>query len=158
MPSSRPLRFLGALAVIVAATGCSALIPGPEPLVGGRHWIITIDNQSAQPASLLVAVDGAPGPNTNIGPTVGRVTPSTVAPHAVMDVTFEVPSGDFKATTGDTWAIFVNPGRPGEGPLILGTDVPPDVVGKLPITIFIQRDGSPATEIPGDVPPGWFGN
>lgn len=103
-------------------------------------------------------MDGAPGPGTNIGPTVGRVTPSNVPPHRVMDVTFEVPSGAFKAPTGDTWAIFVNPGRSGAGPLILGTDVPPDLVGMLPITIFVQRDGSPATDTPGDLPPGWFGN
>ena len=140
MPTSPLQRVLGALAV-VAVAGCSTLIPGPEPLVGGNRWIITVDNQSDRPASLLVAVDGAPGPATNIGPTVGRATPSTVPPHSAMDVTFDVPPGTYRSpTTGDTWAIWVNP-DPHGGPLILATDLPANSTGKLPITINVGPNG-----------------
>jgi hypothetical protein len=144
MPTSHLQGGLAAFAVVTIA-GCSMLIPGPEPLVGGNRWIITVDNQSARPASLLVAVDGAPGPATNIGPTVGRATPDTVPPHSVMDVTFDVPSATFKASTGDTWAIWVNP-DPHGGPLILATDIPVNTDGKLPITITVHRDGQTSWE------------
>lgn len=157
MPTSHLQRVIGPLVVVVTITGCSMLMPDPEPLAGGRRWVITVDNQSAQPASLLVAVDGAPGPGTNIGPTVGRASPSTVPPHAVMEVTFDVPAGAFRAPTGETFAIFVNPDQAGMGPLILGTDVPPDAAGTLPIEIIIQRDGTPVMKSTGDLPAGWFG-
>jgi hypothetical protein len=73
-----------------------------------------------------------------------------VAPHATVDVTFDVPAGR-------TWAIFVNPG-PDRGPLITAADVPPGVVGRLPITIGIGPNGEPwAQGPPGGEAPGWFG-
>jgi len=135
MPTSHPSRAIGALLVVMTIAGCSSLLPNvdPGPLPGGRRWIIAVNNQSAQPTSLLVAVDGAPGPATNIGPTVGRATPSTVPPHGVMEVTFDVPAGG-------GWAIFVNP-DPHGGPLILASDIPANAVGKLPITIHVDVNG-----------------
>lgn len=44
MPTSRPLSAIGALIAVLTIAGCRALIPGPEPLSGGRRWIITVDN------------------------------------------------------------------------------------------------------------------
>jgi hypothetical protein len=126
-------RVSGAAVIVLTIAGCSMLIPpnvDPGPLPGGRRWIIEVDNQFAQPASLLVAVDGAPGPATNIGPTAAA-TPSTVPPFSKIDVTNDVPAG-----TG--WAIFVNPTprRPAHSRV---TSCERD--GKLPVTINIDPRG-----------------
>lgn len=135
----------GAILVIICAGCGTAILPGdrmPEP--GSRQWIITVDNQSGQAARLFVAEDAGP-----MGDLLGRAEPSTVPPKTTHDVIFVVPPGD-------GWAIFVNP-RPDRGALILSRDVPPNVSGKLPVTIHIGPDGEPGVVVPADVGPGWFG-
>jgi hypothetical protein len=128
-------------AIAVPLVGCGALAPILEP--GSREWIITVQNDSNQPAVLVVAEDmGTPGQ------VVGSADPPTVPPRTSMEVAFRVPPGE-------GWAIFVNPG-PGLGPLILAQDVPPNAAGDLPLTMFVAEDGSPSVSAPGE--PGWFGN
>ena len=139
-------RVLGALVVSLAITGCSMLVPGPEPLPGGRRWIIAVDNRTARPAVLLIGEDAmAPNPRW-----VGNVAPNPVAPFSAVDVTFDVPPGG-------GWAIFVNP-RPDSGPVIIAADVPQGVSGKMPFTIEIEANGAAGTSFPGPAIPGWFGN
>jgi hypothetical protein len=148
MVTARPYRVLAVVALAVTIAGCSSLIPNADQglLPGGRRWIITVENQSAQPAVIVVAEDTMP-----MGPVVGRVTPGTIPPLTAIDVTFDIPAGR-------TWAIWINPGRPDEGPLFTAPDVPPGVVGKLPITISISPDGMSGASLPNGLPPGWFGN
>jgi hypothetical protein len=105
-----------------------------EVLVG-REWIIVVENESDEPARLVVANDEVP-----IGEVVGWANPPVVAPRSTMEVTFSVP-------TGERWAIFVNPG-PETGALLTAGDLPAGGSGRLPITIVIDSDGNPSTRRP----------
>jgi hypothetical protein len=134
---------IAAAAVAAIALSACGLLPDAVVAPGARQWIITVENQSNQPARLSVAEDG-PGP----GQLVGTADPAVVPPGATQDVVFTVPQGG-------GWAIFVNP-VPGLGPLILERDVPPGQSGDLPLTIFVNPDGSSSVSAPGE--PGWFGN
>ena len=113
---------------------------GPTPVPGGRSLIITVDNQSAQPAVLSVADGAARQPR----PAVGRAVPDAVPPMSAVNVTFDVPPG--------SWMIWAN-----QGAIVAVGDVPPDAVGKTPITIHVESDGDVSASVLGD-PPGWFGN
>jgi hypothetical protein len=145
-PSARA-RWLTSLAVIFILGGCgTGLLPGDPALPpGSREWIISVDNQSAQPARLMVAEDTAP-----VGDLVGTANPAQVPPGTKQDVVFKVPPGQ-------TWAIFVNP-SPQLGPLILARDVPANVQGRLPLSIFVGPNGDPSVGVDADAGPGWFGN
>lgn len=128
-------------------TSCgTGLIPGdPAIPAGARQWIITVQNLSAAPVTLLVAEDTMP-----VGELVGTADPARVPPKTTMDVTFTVPPGQ-------TWAIFVNP-SPERGPLILASDVPPHATGRLPVSIGVGVDGEPFASLPEGAGPGWFGD
>ena len=96
--------------------------PGPKPRVkddpnvpGGRLWTVKVVNNSARPATLVVAEETEEG---HAGRLVGTVSPSVVPPGATVRVTFALPA---KGST--RWSIFVNPG-PDEGPLLVWTEVP----------------------------------
>lgn len=143
-------RTAFAIAVTVMVAGCgTGVIPGdpagPAMPAGSREWIIEVDNQSAQPARLMVAEDTMP-----LGDLVGTANPPQVPPMTKQDVVFSVPPGE-------TWAIFVNPG-PNLGPLILARDVPPDAEGRLPVAIIVNPNGQPGASLGPDAGPGWFGN
>lgn len=111
---------------------------------GHRRWVITVENQSAAPARLMVAED-----DVRIGDPVGTAQPANVPPGMTIDVTFVVPPGE-------GWAIFVNPSAT-RGPLLLPMDVPPDFSGKLPVEFLVRPDGDPQMSHAGDLGPGWFG-
>ena len=122
------------------------VLPGDPALPpGSREWIISVDNQSAQPARLMVAEDTMP-----VGDLVGTANPAQVPPGTKQDVVFKVPPGQ-------TWAIFVNP-SPQLGPLILAQDVPADAQGRLPLSITVLSNGDPSVGVDADAGPGWFGN
>jgi hypothetical protein len=131
-----------ALALLLAACGTGALPDAVAMPPGSRQWIINVDNQSGQDAHLLVASDaGQPGEQ------VGNATPAIVPPRTKRDVVFSVPPGE-------AWAIFVSPMA--ERALLTAADVPPDVAGRLPISIVIEPSGDGFVSLPGDLP-GWFG-
>jgi hypothetical protein len=137
--------IIAALTLVLAGCG-TGLLPGdPARPAGGREWVITVTNNSNEPAILAVAEDVP-----NMGALVGTAQPSSVPPRTTQDVVFTVPPGD-------GWAIFVNP-SPERGPLIISQDVPPNVSGRLPITIDIGPNGDPGAAMPGNLGPGWFGN
>ena len=112
--------------------------------LGHRRWVITVENQSAALARLMVAED-----EVRIGDLVGTARPANVPPGMTIDVTFVVPPGD-------GWAIFVNPSAR-RGPLLLSMDVPPDFSGKLPVEFLVRPGGDPQMSHAGDLGPGWFG-
>jgi hypothetical protein len=131
------------LAIVLAGCG-TGIIPGDVAMpAGSREWIISVDNQSAEGARLLVALDTMP-----VGDLVGTANPAVVPPNTKSDVVFHVPPGQ-------AWAIFVNPSSE-RGPLLLASDVPPDVAGQLPITFHVDARGDPSMSIP-NVEPGWMG-
>ena len=142
MPTATPLRAIAVLAMVLTITGCGFTSLG-EGRPGGRHWVITVDNQSSDPVRLFVAEDRQP-----MGAQVGRVMPDTVPASTVVEVAFDVPPPG-------SWAIFANP-SPQRGPLFMGSEIPPTATGKLPIKIIIDPNGEPGTEVPNL--PGWFGN
>lgn len=111
---------------------------------GSRQWIITVDNTSAEDALLMVAADTMP-----VGELVGTAMPAAVPPKTTVDVVFNVPPGQ-------GWAIFVNPTAQ-RGPLLLASDVPPNVVGRLPIQFAVDVQGNASMSLPADLP-GWMGN
>ena len=135
------------LAVTVILSGCGmGVLPGDPALPSGaREWIIPVDNQSNQPARLMVAEDTVP-----VGDLVGTAEPPQVPPGTKQDVVFTVPPGQ-------TWAIFVN-ASPEMGPLILARDVPADAHGRLPLNIIVGQNGDPSVGVDADAGPGWFGN
>ena len=142
--------WLASVVVSVILGGCgTGILPeevvGPAMPAGSREWIIEVDNQSAQPARLMVAEDTVP-----VGDVVGTADPAQVPPNTKQDVVFAVPPGQ-------TWAIFVNP-SPQRGPLILAMDVPPDAQGRLPVSIIVSPNGDPGAALGPDAGPGWFGN
>ena len=134
---------MAVMAIACCLAGCGVLNVGPQPEPGARQWIITVENLSSEPATLVVAED-----LQTMGRSVGTAVPSSVPAGATQDVVFTVPPGR-------GWAIFVNPG-PNAGPMILAQDVPPGATGVLPITIGIDQDGAPYSSVPGEQ--GWFGN
>jgi hypothetical protein len=136
------IRVLLALAAIMTISACGFTVLG-DAVPGGRTWVVTVNNRSAQPAAIFVAEDESP-----MGALVGRVDPNQVPALAVVDVTITVPPGR-------GWAVFVNPG-PNLGALIGAGDVPPAAVGKLPITIEVGETGEPSVTVPAA--PGWFGD
>jgi hypothetical protein len=144
---SPPPRWLSSVVLLVIVSGCgTGVIPGdPAMPAGSREWIIFVDNQSAQPARLMVAEDTMP-----VGEQVGTVDPPQVPPGAKQDVVFRVPPGQ-------TWAIFVNPSAE-RGPLILAIDVPADAQGRLPVSIIVTPNGDPTAALDANAGPGWFGN
>src|SRR5688572_8989240 len=131
--------WLTSLAVTLILGGCGmGVLPGDPALPpGSREWIISVDNQSAQPARLMVAEDTAP-----VGDLVGTANPAQIPPGTQQDVVFKVPPGQ-------TWAIFVNP-SPQLGPLILARDVPADAHGRLPLSIIVQANGDPSVGVDAD--------
>ena len=132
-----------ALAVFLSACG-TGILPGEVAMpAGSRQWIINVDNQSAQDARLLVALDTMP-----VGERVGTANPPVVPPNTRLDVLFTVPPGQ-------GWAIFVNPSAE-RGPLLLASDVPPDATGNLPVSFSIGPGGEPSMTAPGGRP-GWMG-
>ena len=134
--------WVGALALVGCGTG---LVPGETVMPpGSRQWIINVDNQSAQDARLLIALDTMP-----VGALVGTADPATVPPNTRRDVVFTVPPGR-------DWAIFVNPSAE-RGPLLLAMDVPPAVAGRLPVSFAIDARGEPSMSLPGGLGPGWMG-
>jgi hypothetical protein len=137
--------IIAALTLVLAACG-TGLLPGdPARPAGSRDWIITVTNNSNESAVLAVAEDRFP-----MGDLVGTAQPRGVPPRTSQDVVFTVPPGG-------GWAIFVNP-SPQHGPLILSHDVPPDVSGRLPITIEIGPNGDASAGVPANLGRGWFGN
>ena len=142
--AARITHRLAVAALTLSLVACgTGLLPG-EFAGPARQWIITVDNQSAEPARLMVAADTMP-----VGDLVGRAEPSSVPPKTTQEVVFTVPAGE-------GWAIFVNPTNV-RGPLILARDVPPNIIGKLPLSIFIGPDGEPSAGLEADAGPGWFG-
>ena len=143
----RARRGLIVMALAVVASGCgSGLLPVDLSMpAGSREWVISVLNDSNAPVLLFVAEDTMP-----VGELVGTARPSSVPPRTTQDVVFVVPPGE-------GWAIFVNPTAE-RGPLIIASDVPPDVSGDLPITIFVGPDGEPSAGLEADLGPGWFGN
>ena len=141
--TSAILRAVGVLVIAAWVAGCGVVdIATPLP-PGSRQLVITVDNRSAKPAMIEVAEDAS-----QKGPIVGIVSPNPIPPGATVDVVFGIPPTR-------TWAIFVNAG-PDIGPLITAADVPQGALGKLPVKIVVNADGSPGAEIP--MLPGWFGN
>lgn len=132
--------------LVLVCAGCGmGLIPGDRAMPpGSREWVMTVQNDSNAPAVLSVAEDTVP-----VGDAVGTARPGNVPPNSSQDVVFTVPPGE-------GWAIFVNP-SPERGPLIIAQDVPPEVSGRLPITIFIGPNGEPSAGTEGHLGPGWFG-
>lgn len=145
--SGRAARWLAYVAAAVMVGGCgTGVIPGDPALPpGSREWIIEVDNQSGQPARLMVAEDTQP-----VGDLVGTADPPQVPPGTKQDVVFTVPPGQ-------TWAIFVNPSAQ-RGPLILAMDVPADAQGALPLSIVVGPNGDPSVGVDANAGPGWFGN
>jgi hypothetical protein len=137
------IRVVAAVLVAIGVAGCFGAGVAPGLPAGSRQWIVSVQNKSARPATLVVAED-APA----MGRTVGIADPGVVPAGITMDVVFGIPPGS-------GWAIFVNPG-PGRGPLVTSGDVPMNAVGKMPFKIVIEADGSPGAQVPGF--PGWFGN
>jgi hypothetical protein len=96
---------------------------GPVP-PNARTWKVTVDNQSSDPMTLIVAEFDENG----ITQLVGSATPNVVPAGATVKVTFLFPA---KSDPDDGW-IFVNP-RPGpEGPLVGAADI--GIPGKILIT------------------------
>jgi hypothetical protein len=122
---------------IVAACGVMGIAPP-----GSRHLFFPVENKSSVPASLFVAEYDSP-----MGRTVGTAVPTTVPPGLTQDVIFTVPSGE-------SWAIFVNPGPDSTG-LIGARDVPPSMSGALPFRISVGENGDPTVTVSGD--PGSLG-
>ena len=145
LDSRVPQLLASGLALLTAACG-TGLVPGdPAMPAGAREWIISVENQSGQPARLMVALDTSP-----VGELVGTAVPSEVPPNTTQEVVFTVPPGQ-------AWAIFVNPSAQ-RGPLILAMDVPPDARGRLPVSISVSPNGDPGASLGPDAGPGWFGN
>jgi hypothetical protein len=120
-------RIATAVLVAVTVVGCfRSALPA-----GWRQLIVTVENQSAQPATLLVAEDGPV-----MGPPVGTADPGVVPAGVTMDVVFGIPPGA-------QWAIFVNP-VPERGALLGAADVDENAVGRQPFTILIGESGSPS--------------
>lgn len=138
------LRFGAALLVAVGLVGCDGASFGGEPRVGWREFIVTVENLSPRPATLVVAEDRSP-----IGPPTGTAEPGVVPPGATVDVTLGIPPGR-------GWAIFVNPGDPSMGPLVIAHDVPQVATGRMPFKVHIDLRGQVSAS--GDFGPGWFGN
>ncbi len=114
-------------AIGVSLVACSLVAEGPMP-AGGRQLQIPVSNDSDRPAVLVVAEDAG-----TMGPQVGRSQPSVVPPRTRVNVTFTVPGTS-------SWAIFVNPGDSGVGPLIVARDVA-QCVGVVPIEIQVDDRG-----------------
>ena len=142
--TSRHASVLCLIAVLAMTTTACGVVPGNLLNPGARVWVIPVQNGSGQPAVLAVAKDESP-----MGDLVGAAQPAVVPAGQTIDVTFTVPADR------QGWAIFVNPG-PNHGPLITAPDVPPEVSGRLPLSIFIGPNGEPSVTVPAQR--GWFGN
>ena len=141
------MQKLAAILLAALFGGCDMatdLLPPAVP-PGGRLLIVTVENHSPRPATLVVAAD-------NSGPiqAVGTANPNSVPAVSSVEVRFVIPAGS-------GWAIFVNPG-PDRGPLVTASDIPQNATGEMPFTIGISADGSPFAQVPGPAEPGWFGN
>ena len=139
------IRFVVAILAVVALAGCDDASLGGRPLAGWRQFIVTVENRSPRPATLVVAEDRLP-----IEEPTGTAEPGVVPPGATMDVTLGIPPGQ-------GWAIFVNPGDPGNGPLVTAHDVPPQAAnGRMPFKVHIDQLGQVSAS--GNFGPGWFGH
>ena len=136
------MRYVAVIAIVGILTACAGIFEPALP-AGSRELLISVENQSAQPARLFVAEDEFP-----MGEAVGTAVPDTIAPGATERVTLTLPPGQ-------NWAIFVNPTEE-VGALIHWADVPPDAGGAVPLTITVQRNGLPTVAVSDG--PGWFGN
>ena len=141
MVLARRLVAIALLVASLAACEAASLIEGiPD---GGRRWVVTVQNDSARPAAVVVAEDDG-----GAGNVVGMANPAAVPPGQTIDVVLGIPSGR-------SWAIFLNPG-PQRGPIVTPGDAPADAVGKMPFTLHVDRNGEVSATVP-DLP-GWFGN
>jgi hypothetical protein len=117
--------------VFPSPTPVPPLLPpaaGPVP-PNARTWIVTVDNESSEPATLFVAESGENG----MLRLVGSATPNVVPAGASVKVTFLFPA---KGDPDDGW-ITVNP-RLGEGADV--GSVGADNIG-IPGKILIREDG-----------------
>ena len=144
MPTPLAIRLIAAILVGVGLAGCDNAGFVSQPRAGWRQFIVTVENQSPRPATLAVAANRSPMER----PT-GTAEPGVVPPGVTMDVTLDVPPGQ-------GWAIFVNPGDPGMGPLVTAHDVPPGAIGRMPFKVQIDLRGQVSAAV--DAGPGWFGN
>lgn len=132
-----------AIAPAATPTGAPAGAPTPAPTpapaaapVAGRQLIFPVTNNSDQPAFLLVGEDTMP-----VTRAVGAADPAVVPPRSKRMVVFTVPDTR-------TWAIFVNPGQPNVGALIIAQDVH-RCVGRVPIEIMVGGRGDAVWSSPG---------
>jgi hypothetical protein len=98
-----PRGLAATLVVTISLAGCDR-VPREPPC--GRGWVIAVENQSHGSVALSVAENGPMG----MGAIIGTADPSTVPANSSQDVTFCLSSGD-------GWAIFVDPG-PDTAPLM----------------------------------------
>ena len=110
------------LAVLLAGlfAGCGSL---PIPQFGGELIVMEVANESARPATLMVAESG-PG-----GKAVGSVDPAVVPPGTTMIVRFVVPPSG-------SWAIFANGGE------MMGHHDLKERRGDIPMGITIDAQGN----------------
>src|SRR6188768_2540016 len=130
MGMGRLVAGVAAVLAVVAITGCEVV--GAGPVLGGRAITIPVHNGSQRPAMLVVARDEVP-----VQTLVGTADPPSVAPGAMVDVTFVIHD------ERQPWAIFVNPG-PNGGAFILSMDIPLGFSGKAPVLIEVGPDGNPS--------------
>ena len=131
------LATIVAAAVLVLGCGATATpsvtalaTPTPTrtatPVV--RVFTVTVNNQSARPATLVIGRDGMFD-----GHPTGTVDPSILPPGITEGVVLGIPAAD-------GWAIYINPG-PDWGPSITWRDVPPDAAGQMPFSIVVTDAG-----------------
>jgi len=138
------IRFVAAILIAVGLARCDNASFIGQARAGWRQFIVTVENQSPRPARLVVAEDRSP-----IGEPTGTAEPGVVAPGVTVDVNLGIPPGQ-------GWAIFVNPGDPGMGPLVTAHDVPPGAIGRMPFKVQIDLRGQVSAAV--EAGPGWFGN
>jgi hypothetical protein len=143
--SGSPLLVPSVSAVVLAVAVAACSVTDPLLRPGWRQLIVSVENESARPAVILVAEDGP----TGMGKTVGTVEPGVVPPGATIDVTLGLPPEP-------NWGIFVNP-NPKFGPVVASIDMPPGASGRVPITLNVSSSGAAGATLQGN-PPGWFGN
>ena len=118
---SKVRSVLLALVVGSLAAGCDVI---PAPLLGGEAIVMEVTNDSARPATLVVAAMG------DVRKIVGSADPPFVPAGAKVTVRFLVPPTD-------DWAIWANGGE------LMGSVDLKGRRGKVPMGIDIGADGTP---------------